>query len=309
MSMRIGMLLFLAATYIWPARGQDQPKPAAAKPGAKEMFLTRQFVPHDQDEPATPASPNAKPAGTKAKPKKPKPTTDEAAVKGQVQAGQPAPEHAVPIIRVSESGVPLGLRYTVQKTDGEHGADVPAGTIFHTGEHIQLKLEVNDTGYLYVVSQGSSHKWSALFPSAEVNGDNRVERGHVYTVPPGTKAITFDETPGAEHLFVIFSRQPVAEIDSLIFSLKGGQPTPASDAGRERPAGATLMASARPIEDSQIAAMRNTYTRDLIIEDLGQEQSPHAQEGQPQDQSVYVVNPKGSADSRVVADISLNHRR
>ena len=294
MSMRTGILLFAAAACVWPARGQDQPQQVTATPSAKEMFLTRQFIPHDPDEPKKPSPPA----------KTTKPTSKRPAVaEDQSQTGRP------PLIRAAYTGVPLGLRYTVQKTDVAHSTDVTADTIFHSGDHIQLSLEVNDTGYLYVVSQGSSHKWSALFPSAAINGDNSVQRGRAYTVPPGTKAITFDDTPGVEHLFVIFSRQRVEEIDSLIFSLKGGRQTPASDTGRERPAAETVMASARPIDDSQIAAMRATYTRDLIIEDLGREQSGDRQEGQPHDKSVYVVNPKDSAESRVVADILLNHEK
>jgi hypothetical protein len=80
-------------------------------------------------------------------------------------------------------------------------------------------------------------------------------------------------------LFVIFSRQRVEEIDSLIPSLKGGLQTPASDAGRERPAAEAPVADAR-LDDSKIAQMRATYTRDLIIEDLGQEQSGQ-RAGQP----------------------------
>ena len=294
MSMRTGILMFMASACIWPARGQDQPKPITAKPSAKEMFLTRQFIPNDPDEPQKP------PAKTTSH----KPTSQQSdAARDHTQTRQ-----KVPIVQAAYTAVPLGLRYTVQKTDGEHTTDVRADTTFHSGDHIQLRLEVNDTGYLYVVSQGSSQKWRSLYPSSEVNSDNRVQRGHAYTVPPGTKAITFVETPGVEHLFVILSRQRVEEIDSLIPSLKSGLQTPASDAGRERPAAEALVADAR-LDDSKIAQMRATYTRDLVIEDLGQEQSGQEQAGQQQDKSVYVVNPKGSTDSRVVADILLNHQK
>ena len=55
--------------------------------------------------------------------------------------------------------------------------------------------------------------------------------------------------------------------------------------------------------------MRATYTRDLNIEDLGHEQSGHEQGSPQQDLSVYVVNSKDSAESRVVADILLNHEK
>ena len=48
--------------------------------------------------------------------------------------------------------------------------------------------------------------------------------------------------------------------------------------------------------------MRDVYARDLIIE------KGDAEPGDQQDKSVYVVNPRGSADSRVVADIQLIHK-
>src|ERR1035438_902472 len=101
MSMRTGILLFAAAACVWPARGQDQPQQVAATPSAKEMFLTRQFIPHDPDEPKK-TSPPAK---------SPKPTSKRPAVaEDQSQTGRP------PLIRAAYTGVPLGLRYTERKS-------------------------------------------------------------------------------------------------------------------------------------------------------------------------------------------------
>jgi len=291
MAWRAGFLLFMATACIGAARGQDQPKQATGKPSAKEIFLNPRQMPYSvQDE--APVSPKPK---SKPKPK-PKPATDQA------QSAPPAANGAAPIVQASYSE--LGLRYTVQKRDGDRTTDMPADTAFHSGDHIQLNVEVNDTGYLYIISQGSSGTWKAMFPSSEIeNGGNQVHRGRVYTMPPG-RMLTFSGDPGVERLFVIFSRQPVQEIDNLIYSLKGGQPAPASEASSGQPAAKVLSANARPIADGQIAQMFATYSRDLIVEDLGHEQSGQQQE----DRSVYVANPKGSPDSRVVADIPLTHK-
>jgi len=288
--------MFLATACICPAPAQDQTTEATEKPSAKEMFLhPRQMAYGVQDETPAPAKPRSS-----VKPK-PKPKPAEPAATDQAQSGQPAAERPANIIPASYTA--MALRYTVRKKDGGQTTDVPADTEFHSGDHIQLSLEVNDTGYLYIVHQGTSGTWKAMFPSPEIaDGDNRVQRGHVYTVPPGYK-FTFSGAPGPERLFVIFSRQPVQEIDSLIYSLKGGQQAPAAEPGKERPVSKVLTASAKPIDDSQIVKMWATYSRDLIIEKDDQEQG-----GQQQDKSVYVVNPKGSPDSRVVADIPLTHK-
>jgi len=300
MALRTGFLMLASAACIWPVHGQDQTTGSADKPGAassaREMFLNPRQMPYSvQDETPAPAK-----SQSSVKPK-PKPKPADAAAASQASSGRPATERPANIIPASFTA--LALRYTVQKIDGGQTTDVPANTEFHSKDRIRLSVEVNDTGYLYIVNQGTSGTWKAMFPSPEIeDGDNGVQRGHVYTVPPGHK-FTFSGAPGVERLFVIFSRQPVQEIDSLIYSLKGGQPAP--------PAGAhaVLTASAGPIADGEIAQMRATYSRDLIIEKGDQEQDGGQQQASPkQDKSVYVANPKGSPDSRVVADIPLIHK-
>jgi hypothetical protein len=297
MTMRTGFLLILAAACLSPAQGQNQPKDVIPTPSAKELFLHPRQMPYGvQDETPAPVKPKS---SVKPKPT-PKPATDQA------QSGQPAAQPSGDIVRASYTA--LALRYTVQKRDGSKTTDVPADTKFHSGDHIQLSVQVNDTGYLYIVSQGTSGTWKALFPSPEIaDGDNHVQRGPVYTVPQGYR-FTFSGDPGVERMFAIFSRQPVQEIDSLIYSLKGVRHTPAAEPGPERPAPDALMASATAIDDSQIEKMRAAYSRDLIIEKDDQEQGGQQPDGQKSDHSVYVGNPKGSPDSRVVADIPLTHK-
>jgi len=308
MTMHNGFLIFTAAACIWPALCQDQTKAPGAKPSAKEMFLNPRQMPYGaQDETPAPAKPKVKPTTKpRVKATKPKPAEAAATDSGQSAAPQTV-EHPVPIVRASYSNTPLGLRYTLQKRTSDGTTDVSPDAEFHSGDHIQLKLEVNDTGYLYIVSQGTSGTWSAMFPSPEIgNGDNRVERGRSYTVPPG-HVFTFSGKPGTEKLFVVFSRQPVEEIDSLIYSLKGGRRTPTAAPGGEGRASEGVLVEAR-LDDSRIEALRAAYSRDLIIEKGDEEPAGQQQAGQQADQSVYVVNPKGSAESRVVADICLIHK-
>ena len=67
-----------------------------------------------------------------------------------------------------------------------------------------------------------------------------------------------------------------------------------------------LMASAEPIGEQTVGDLR-AYSRDLIVEDASAETQPD-RSGAGQDKSFYAVNPTGSPDSRVVADITLNHQ-
>lgn len=104
-----------------------------------------------------------------------------------------------------------GLRYRItQQTKDGHEADVDiASATFRAGDKVRLSFESNVDGYLYVVQQGSSGRWSVLFPSPEINGGrNRVRKSDEYMVPDDGW-FEFDSNPGAENLFVFFSREPM----------------------------------------------------------------------------------------------------
>jgi hypothetical protein len=223
-------------------------------------------------------------------------------------AAQAAPQTAP----MPANGVPpLGLRINVLRfnPDGTT-ADALPDTVFHSGDHIQLAVEANGRGYLYIVNQGASGDWHLMFPSAAVaGGDNRVEPMRSYTMPPYNTAagkprvFTFDSTAGQEKLFVVFSRQPVPDLEDLIYNLKSGKK--ASDNPPGQPAGPTdkSLIVAANIGDPTIARMRSAYSRDLIIETVNT-----SAPGEKKDTAIYVVNPTGSADSSVVADIQLVHQ-
>ncbi|HXB73888.1 MAG TPA: DUF4384 domain-containing protein [Candidatus Acidoferrales bacterium] len=203
----------------------------------------------------------------------------------------------------------LGLRYTILRVAGSSTVEAAPDTVFHAGDRIQLKVEANNPGYLYIINQGSSGTWKPIFPSSEVeNGNNRVESLHAYTLPSEQHRMVFDETAGAEKLFIILSRQPEPDLEKMIYSLQG---KPAGDAGQHRVDGVRsdesskqlIMASNQNIDNDTVGRMRNAYARDLIIEKV----TP-ASPGDKKETAVYVVNPTGSSSSRVVADLSLVHQ-
>jgi len=188
----------------------------------------------------------------------------------------------------------LGLRYTILKKKGEEQAEADADGTFHAGDRIRLAVEANDDGYLYVVNRGSSGTWKLLFPSPEIkDGDNRVQKRVRYEIPSGY-TFTFDEQAGEEKLFIVLSRQPEPDLEGLIYSLgQSGKPA------AEKPK--VLMASAA-FGDDVIGKLRNAYARDLIVEKVDDEQTAK------KEKAVYAVNPTGSAESRVVADVTLKHQ-
>jgi hypothetical protein len=233
---------------------------------------------------------------------------------GATASGSPStPDGSGKIVAVSDgtrttapppaSGTALGLKYTILKLSGDAMTPAAPNSVFHAGDKIQFSIETNSAGYLYIVSQGSSGTWKPMFPTPEIEGgDNRVEGFHSYTFPSGYRYV-FDQQAGDEKVFMIFSRDPKPDFEQLVYTLQGGQtksapvsqPAPKGD----RPAH-VLRAS---IDDSAVGRLHQAYSRDLVIERVGDDAHADTQE-----KAVYVVNPTGSPDSALVADLQLVHK-
>lgn len=205
---------------------------------------------------------------------------------------------------------PLGLKYGLVKltSSGKYeqaDPDVP----FVAGDRIRVQVESNDAGYLYVVIQQSSNgAWQMLYPNegtGGMGGSNKIEKGHSYQIPSKGN-FKFDENAGTEKLFVILSRQPEQDLEKMIYSLQDKPPK----AGQvSKP----LVASNLQVEDNLVKKMRQTYSRDLLIEKVDDAapaaQAPKVVAGAPKsEKAYYVVNPANTPEARVVADIPLRHQ-
>jgi len=274
---------------VLPACAWSQTAPAEKKLTAREMFYAA------KEEASAPKPKAQKPAGNANANAKNGSTTPVGSTV------VPPPE--AKFINVVNSP-PLGLRYTVLKRAGSQASEVTPEGVFRSGDRIQLGIDVSDTGYLYIVNQGSSGKWTVLFPSPEIaHGDNRVESGHNYVVPQG-HVFSFVGDPGTEKLFVILSRQPEQAMDQLIYSIQRGEQAPAAQPAKGNSALPVLRAAISPVDNSLVENLRILYSRDLMIEKVEDSE----EQGKRPDKAVYVVNPNGKSDSRVVADIVLNHQ-
>jgi hypothetical protein len=300
-------------------------EPEARKPlTAREMFFAGANA-----KPAVPAAPVAQqaasnPAAKGVRPKvesataqksAPPPRTAQAtaatasATKEMAQApARVSPASTNPNFRAvayTPETAPLGVRYSIlQRKAGGAFEEVAPDSVFRSGDRIRLNVEVNDAGYLYIVHRGSSGTWKLMFPSADTaGGTNRVDKGRNYLLPPGSN-FTFVGEPGEEKLFLVLSRQPEPDLETLIDSLQGAKATPAAAPAAPPRQQQMQLASVRLPSDDMIARYRNLHSRDLITEKINEE--PTAERAA--DKAVYVVNSTGQADSRVVADIQLKHQ-
>jgi hypothetical protein len=314
---------FLLATFcVLVAGAQEQAKPQLT---ARELFYSAVQQPPKADAVKPPAQAKATPppaqkaartevasagqqqaAAVKSQPSQPSQPTQASP---STQSGQaPDGTRIVPVSATvgstpASAGLPLGLKYSILKKSGDNMVEVPANTTFHAGDRIQINVQTNQPGYLYIISQGSSGTWKPMFPSSEVeDGSNHVEGFKSYIMPPKSR-ILFDEQAGNEKLFVILSRVPEPDLEKIVYSLQGGASAPApnkEDSAKSKPM--LVMASAK-IDDNVVGRLRSTYSRDLVIEKVD-ENTPGARK----EEAVYVVNKTGSSDSRVVADLQLVHQ-
>ena len=263
---------------------------------------------------AVQSQPSAKPAN---RPKRPPVGATQSAASSPATTASSAPAaqsnslpeggHVAPVAARSEA--PLGLKYTILRRESGRMIEIPADSVFHSGDAIQVVVQTNSPGYLYIVNQGSSGVWKPLFPSPEIaGGDNRVEAFRTYTLPQ--RPMVFDEQTGTEKLTILFSRQPVGDFEELIYSLQGRQAKPAAQP-YDKPAPKQMIAEAH-LDDATVGRLRLASTRDLVIEKVTPATPPDASGtaagATTGETAVYVVNPVGSENSRLAADLHLVHR-
>ena len=200
------------------------------------------------------------------------------------------------------TGTALGLKYTILKLSGAEWQEVPTDSVFHAGDRIRFRVETNGPGYLYIIAQGSSGTWQPMFPSPDVDGgSNRVEGFHSYIMPPKTR-FYFDQQVGTEKVFLILTREKEADLEKMIYSLQGGKAKPASTSQPAPEAAPPVLRAS--IDDEMVGRLRTSYARDLIVEAV----EPGTPGGEKKESAIYVVNPTGSADSKLVADLLLVHK-
>jgi hypothetical protein len=256
--------------------------PGANQPGANQKGVSNQISPKSANPPAQDLSKSA--------PKDPAPAPNgtPASVGSPASAG-----HTV------AATVPLGVRYSVLKRNAANQfVEVDPDTTFQSGDRIRLKVQTNTSGYLYVVTQGSSGTWQVLFPSSDVaGGSNRLDSGDTRQIPPGDRGqFLFDDKGGTEKLFLVLARQAEPDLDKLIYSMTGAP-------GNNGPGDARSLMAKASLTNAVVDRLRQQVaSRDLVFEKVDGEVDGKVEN------AAYVVNPSPAPDARLVVDVALNHK-
>ena len=156
--------------------------------------------------------PKANDKGNKPAPKpghrRPKPAPGPAPVGGGGTASGPA-KKALPRMG-------LGLTLFMRDSNGLAVRTDPSRE-FHKGDHVRVLLETNTDGYLYVFNTTGNGQPSMIYPDPELDEAGNYIQAHVpFEIPSSVAAeerlrwFTFDQYPGAEKLYFVFTREPLS---------------------------------------------------------------------------------------------------
>jgi hypothetical protein len=162
------------------------------------------------------ATPPTKPRRRRPKPVTPNPTTG-LVVKRNDKPGAPA--------KVNGPRLGLGLTLFMRDSNGLALRTDPSHE-FRKGDHVRFLIETNADGYLYVFNTTDGGQPIMLYPDPQLDEAGNYFQSHVpFEIPSSVAAeerlrwLTFDEHAGAEKLYFVFTREPLAGVpfeDDLI---------------------------------------------------------------------------------------------
>ena len=110
----------------------------------------------------------------------------------------------------------LGLTLFMRDSNGLAVRTDPAHA-FRKGDHVRFLLETNADGYLYIFNTTDGGPAVMIYPDQELDEGGNYIQAHVpFEIPSSLAAeerlrwLTFDQYPGAEKLYFVFTREPLA---------------------------------------------------------------------------------------------------
>jgi hypothetical protein len=116
----------------------------------------------------------------------------------------------------AEESPAAAIRIAIGKQMAGRARSVNPTVMFQSGDVIQFEVSSRAAGYLYVVVHGSDGSWSVLFPAPE-----RFAAGaKVSARRPVRTGAAFDDKPGEELVYFVYTQQPYGNGQGLVAELK-----------------------------------------------------------------------------------------
>lgn len=173
------------------------------------------------DAAARPSRRRPKSSGGSNTPNKP---TDKTPVKPDNSGRKPA-QPSDPSTPVNARRIGLGVTLFMRDSNGL-AVRVDPEHVFRKGDRVRVLLETNSDGYLYIFNTTDDGPATLIYPDASLDDAGNYLQAHVpFEIPSSLSAeerlrwFAFDEVAGTEHLFFVFTREPLGGVpieDELI---------------------------------------------------------------------------------------------
>jgi hypothetical protein len=174
------------------------------------------------DSAAKPSRRRPKSTGGSNSPNKP---PDKTPNKPEHSGHKPAPSPSDPATPVNARRIGLGVTLFMRDSNGLAVRTDP-DHVFRKGDRVRILLETNSDGYLYIFNTTNDGPATLIYPDVSLDDAGNYLQAHVpFEIPSSLSAeerlrwFAFDEVAGTEHLFFVFTREPLGGIpleDDLI---------------------------------------------------------------------------------------------
>src|ERR1044071_595982 len=180
------------------------------------------FLTSRPKEKTTPSSVAAKPSrrrpksggGSSSTPNKP---TDKTSAKPDNSGKKPSTP-SDPATPVNARRMGLGVTLFMRDSNGL-AVRVDPEHVFRKGDRVRVLLETNSDGYLYIFNTTDDGPATLIYPDVSLDDAGNYLQAHVpFEIPSSLSAeerlrwFAFDEAAGTEHLFFVFTREPLGGV-------------------------------------------------------------------------------------------------
>jgi Domain of unknown function (DUF4384) len=130
-----------------------------------------------------------------------------------------------PVTPVNARRIGIGVTLFMRDSNGL-AVRVDPDHVFRKGDRVRILLETNTDGYLYIFNTTDDSPATLIYPDASLDDAGNYLQAHVpFEIPSNSQAeerlrwFAFNEVSGTEHLFFVFTREPLGGIpleDELI---------------------------------------------------------------------------------------------
>src|SRR5262249_60945677 len=105
---------------------------------------------------------------------------------------------------------PINVSLRVQAASRGARRPIGPGEALHSGDRIEMYLEVDQPAYVYVVQFFPDHSSAVLFPP---EGDLRLRPGAPHRIPARGQSFPLDEATGEANIYGVATGKPLAQAD------------------------------------------------------------------------------------------------